>query len=158
MLMSDFNAILTHSLSPITLVSGVGLSMICMTARYNHATARIRQLIARRNANLVAAERDIDYEIALIFKRAALLRRGTFLISLSVIFAVLLVCLTVLQSFIGINLSVLSAVFLMCAVLLLIGSSIYFCREIYISLHALGQVIKHLPQDPENSLDQAKSQ
>ena len=43
---TEFNDSLSLALAPITLISGVGLLMICMTNRYNHATNRIRQLMA----------------------------------------------------------------------------------------------------------------
>ena len=42
---TEFNDSLSLALAPITLISGVGLLMICMTNRYNHATNRIRQLM-----------------------------------------------------------------------------------------------------------------
>lgn len=43
--MEIFQDMLVNALTPITLISGVGLLMLCMTTRYNHATDRIRQLI-----------------------------------------------------------------------------------------------------------------
>ena len=42
--MDSFAALLTNSITPVTLISGVGLMMLCMTARYNHTTDRVRQL------------------------------------------------------------------------------------------------------------------
>ena len=48
---TEFNDSLSLALAPITLISGVGLLMICMTNRYNHATNRIRQLMAKREGN-----------------------------------------------------------------------------------------------------------
>ena len=48
---TEFNEALAASLTPITLISGVGLLMICMTNRYNHATNRIRLLMAKRDTS-----------------------------------------------------------------------------------------------------------
>ena len=42
--MTSFNELLASALAPITLISGVGLLMLSMSARYNHATSRIRQI------------------------------------------------------------------------------------------------------------------
>ena len=50
MIFSEFNSIVAQALTPITLISGVGILMLCMTARYNHATERIRQLMEKREA------------------------------------------------------------------------------------------------------------
>ena len=46
--MDFFADLLTNSLTPITLISGVGLMLLCMVARYNHTTDRVRELLARR--------------------------------------------------------------------------------------------------------------
>lgn len=43
--MDSFAALLTNSITPVTLISGVGLMLLCMTARYNHTTDRVRQLL-----------------------------------------------------------------------------------------------------------------
>ena len=40
-----FDAVVSNALTPITLISGVGLVMLCMTNRYNHTVDRIRQLL-----------------------------------------------------------------------------------------------------------------
>ena len=66
MIFSEFNSIVAQALTPITLISGVGILMLCMTARYNHATERIRQLMEKREASGTTVEPDIDAEIDLI--------------------------------------------------------------------------------------------
>ena len=40
--MTSFNELLASALAPITLISGVGLLMLSMSARYNHASGSIR--------------------------------------------------------------------------------------------------------------------
>jgi len=72
--MDFFSGMLANSLTPITLISGVGLMLLCMVARYNHTTDRIRQLLARREVGDYENEPDIDREIHLIFRRAKYLR------------------------------------------------------------------------------------
>ena len=36
--MDSFAALLTNSITPVTLISGVGLMLLCMTARYNQTS------------------------------------------------------------------------------------------------------------------------
>ena len=43
--MVEFSATLSDALAPVTLISGVGLLLVSMSARYCHATSRIRQLL-----------------------------------------------------------------------------------------------------------------
>ena len=40
--MDFFSGMLANSLTPITLISGVGLMLLCMVARYNHPTSTAR--------------------------------------------------------------------------------------------------------------------
>ena len=81
MLMSTFSQVLSTALTPITLISGVGIMMMSMTARYNHATNRIRQLMRERDLVKGRSREDVDQEIDLIFHRAALLRQGSLCLS-----------------------------------------------------------------------------
>lgn len=101
--MTSFNELLASALAPITLISGVGLLMLSMSARYNHATSRIRLLMNERlDPKLTDDERaDIDDEIDFIFHRAGLLRRGEFCVVLSAVVSGLLVALCVLEEATG---------------------------------------------------------
>ena len=89
---TEFNQSLALALGPITLISGVGLLMICMTNRYNHATNRIRQLMKKRHEDASQALLPIiDEEIDLLYMRASLLRRGMLSVALSALLSALLV-------------------------------------------------------------------
>ena len=134
MIAPEFNRLLLEALAPITLISSVGLLMLCMTARYNHATNRIRQLMNKRRTNGNQQELDIDREIAFIYRRASLLRRGTILLSISTVCSSILIALSVAHSFM-----------LMMAIGLIVLASIFFAMEIWISLHALRLVVRRLP-------------
>lgn len=142
---TDFNQVLATALTPIVLISGVGLLMICMTGRYNHTTNRIRQLMAKRETAAASLEPDIDAEIDLIFMRASLLRRGMLCVGLSAVFSALLVTTSVAGSFLGMELVWLEAIFLIAAITLIILTALLFSAEINLSLHALQLAVDHLP-------------
>ena len=101
MIFSDFNALLGQALTPITLISGVGVLMLCLTGRYNHASDRIRQLIEKREASGMLTEPDLDDEIDLIYRRARLLRMATIYVVLSAICSSLMVLIGVLSGMLG---------------------------------------------------------
>ena len=44
----EFVSVLSSALTPVTLISGVGLLMLTMSARYAHTTNRIRELLKSR--------------------------------------------------------------------------------------------------------------
>ena len=142
----EFNRLLLEILSPITLISSVGLLMLCMTARYNHATNRIRQLMAKRRTTGTTLEPTIDEEIEIIYQRCSLLRHGTILLALSTVSSSLLIGISALDRIGGYHYNEWAALFLMFTVVLLIAASFYFSLEIWISLHALDLVINKLPK------------
>ena len=86
----DFSLILSSALTPITLISGVGLLLLTMSARYDHTTARVRQLL---HADEMTGGTDphLAEAIELIFHRAELLRKAILFVVLSAACAGLLV-------------------------------------------------------------------
>ena len=143
---TEFNQSLALALGPITLISGVGLLMICMTNRYNHATNRIRQLMKKRHEDASQTLLPIiDEEIDLLYMRASLLRRGMLSVALSALLSALLVAVSVGSRFLGINLMVLESVILVAATLLIVLSALLFSSEISISLKVLNLAVKNIP-------------
>ena len=137
MLMSTFSQVLSTALTPITLISGVGIMMMSMTARYNHATNRIRQLMRERDLVKGRSREDVDQEIDLIFHRAALLRQGSLCLAVSAVCTAIQVAITVFQSFIIDGFEMINGGLLMMSIGCIIAASLLFAMEIRISLHAL---------------------
>ena len=143
--MTSFNELLASALAPITLISGVGLLMLSMSARYNHATSRIRLLMNER-LELTDDERaDIDDEIDFIFHRAGLLRRGEFCVVLSAVVSGLLVALCVLEEATGFSADILNSALLLASVALIVLSTVFLSLEIRLSLRAIKLVVSKLP-------------
>ena len=97
--MVEYHQMLATSLPPITLISGVGLLLLAMTARYNHATNRVRQLLKERNAIAPREDHDLNLEIEYIFRRAAFLRMSILTVVLSATFSGLQVLTGILECF-----------------------------------------------------------
>ena len=147
---TEFNDSLSLALAPITLISGVGLLMICMTNRYNHATNRIRQLMAKREGNIDNSiiRSVIDTEIDLLYMRASLLRRGMLSVALSAFFSAILVAVSVSARFLDLDIHILVA-----AVLLIVLSALLFAGEINVSLKALKLAVDKVPRHGKWSLE-----
>lgn len=145
---TQFNESLSLSLAPITLISGVGLLMMCMTNRYNHATNRIRQLITKRenHADCEAMRLVIDMEIDLLFLRASLLRRGMLAVALSSFFSAILVAVGIGARFFALDLAFFESCLLVTAVLLIVLSALLFAGEINLSLKALKLAVDKVPR------------
>lgn len=157
---TEFNDSLSLALAPITLISGVGLLMICMTNRYNHATNRIRQLMAKREGNIdnsiirsVIDTSVIDTEIDLLYMRASLLRRGMLSVALSAFFSAILVAVSVSARFLDLDIHILESCILVAAVLLIVLSALLFAGEINVSLKALKLAVDKVPRHGKWSLE-----
>ena len=145
---TEFNQSLALALGPITLISGVGLLMICMTNRYTHATNRIRQLMAKRHtleSEVSPLLTVIDEEIDLLYMRASLLRRGMLSVALSALLSALLVAVSVGSRFFDVDLAALESVILVAATLLIVLSALFFSSEISVSLKALSLAVANVP-------------
>lgn len=153
---TEFNDSLSLALAPITLISGVGLLMICMTNRYNHATNRIRQLMAKREGNIdnsIIRSVIIDTEIDLLYMRASLLRRGMLSVALSAFFSAILVAVSVSARFLDLDIHILESCILVAAVLLIVLSALLFAGEINVSLKALKLAVDKVPRHGKWSLE-----
>ena len=82
--------ILQVAIGPVILISGVGLLLLSMTNRYGRTIDRSRELArARRHAKDDAVH--IEQQIAILWRRARILRRAIFFGSLSVLLAAILI-------------------------------------------------------------------
>ena len=141
----DFVSVLSSALTPVTLISGVGLLMLTMSARYAHTTNRIRELLKTRLQLLTAGQltkddlKLIDEEILLIFHRSKLLKRAILFVVMSAAFSGLLVLTSVIATVFGLNLRLGEDLFLFTAVVI---STVLFSMEVSISLRALGMTVR----------------
>lgn len=139
----EFNSTLASALTPITLISGVGLLLLSMTNRYNHATDRVRQLLRERTAIAPAQDPVLEQAITLIFKRAGLLKNAILCVAISAALSGALVLVTVIEGLLGMTLPAAKAVMLVGAVGLIVASTVYFVLEVSSSLKALGISVNH---------------
>ena len=66
----EFVSVLSSALTPVTLISGVGLLMLTMSARYAHTTNRIRELLKSRLQIVDLSDKSDD--VKLIYEKYCL--------------------------------------------------------------------------------------
>ena len=133
--------ILSASIAPVIVISGVGLLLLSMTNRYSKVIDRARDLV--RDLDAAAASQDerrrklVSEQIEIIYRRARLLRAAIIGSSACIV----LVALTVLSLFAGqilrVELDYVSVPFFGLGLLSLLGSLYYFIQDVSISLTAL---------------------
>jgi hypothetical protein len=132
--------ILSASIAPVIVISGVGLLLLSMTNRYSKVIDRARDLVK----DLDSAEAHDDKrrtlvieQIDIIYRRARLLRAAIVGSSACIVF----VALTVLSLFAGqilrLELDYISVPFFGLGLLALLASLSFFIRDVSMSLTAL---------------------
>ena len=134
---SELVSILQAAVSPVILISGVGLLILSMTNRFGRVVDRSRQLRdLRRGA--APQERDrLDSQIAIFFRRARLLRAAISFAALSVLTAAILVIVLFLTAFLRAEMVLLGALIFIVCLGSLIASLIVFLKDMNLSLAAL---------------------
>lgn len=141
--MVEFSATLSDALAPVTLISGVGLLLVSMSARYCHATSRIRQLLAERKEESEDFHEEIDQSIGLIYKRASLLKTGILTLMISAAFSSLQVLVIVIERLFSLDLSLMKSTMLLASVIFIVISSCIYVSEVQVSVKALGLTVHH---------------
>ena len=141
--MVEFSATLSDDLAPVTLISGVGLLLVSMSARYCHATSRIRQLLAERKEESEDFHEEIDQSIDLIYKRASLLKTGILTLMISAAFSSLQVLVIVIERLFSLDLSLMKSTMLLASVIFIVISSCIYVSEVQVSVKALGLTVHH---------------
>ena len=141
--MVEFSATLSDALAPVTLISGVGLLLVSMSARYCHATSRIRQLLGERKEESEHFHEEIDHSIDLIYKRASLLKTGILTLMISAAFSSLQVLVIVIERLFSLDLSLMKSTMLLASVIFIVISSCIYVSEVQVSVKALGLTVHH---------------
>ncbi|MFA7330603.1 MAG: DUF2721 domain-containing protein [Candidatus Delongbacteria bacterium] len=135
--MEDFSHLLQATLTPVALISGVGLLLLSMTNRYNHALDRIRHLLKEKQAQPMADWRKVDLSIGIIYGRCKIMRKAILCVSSSIVSSGAMIFATALEGLGGLELGWLKALLLMVSIGLVVVASILFVIEVGYSLRAI---------------------
>jgi hypothetical protein len=134
---NELMSILQAAVSPVILISGVGLLLLSMTNRFGRVLDRSRQLDdARRNAPQQERKR-LESQLVILIRRARLLRSAISFATLSVLVAAILVITLFLTAFLHVEVVLLSAILFIACLVSLIISLLAFLQDINLSLAAL---------------------
>lgn len=129
---------LQTALIPIILISGMGLLLLTMTNRLGRAIDRIRSLSTVDHAS----RPDVRAQITILITRAKLLRSAILCAVSSALCAAFLVIFLFVSLMFGKTFNgIIAALFIACMAAL-IGSLIYFMRDVNLSLEALNAKLK----------------
>ena len=140
--LSELAQILQTAISPVALISGVGLLLLSMTNRLGRTIDRSRILAReRKNADRAQSE-SASVQIKVLFQRSAILRLSITYAAVSILCASLIIISLFLIYIFKLDLLGLVTIFFILSVLFLVTSLVFFIRDITLALHALKMEIK----------------
>jgi Protein of unknown function (DUF2721) len=130
--------LLQTSISPIALISGVGLLLLSMTNRLSRVIDRSRSLSAQLRAGAAGADAVRERsQLRVLAKRARLLWIAIAAVMVTVLCACTMVLLLTTMAFLQVNLRLLVVVLFFVALLALLVSAVVFFADVLLSLRAL---------------------
>ena len=139
---SELIPMLQMAIGPAILISGTGLLLLMMVNRLHHVVDRARILVAQ------AAESSADLQgckvrqLAILWRRAHLIRAAIGLVSASALFAALLIVAIFLAALFRLEMAWLMESLFILAMLSLILAFLFFMLDVNQSLAALGLELK----------------
>ncbi len=133
--------VLQASISPVALVSGVGLLILSQTNRFSRVTDRLREKASHRRS-LAAPDARVDKEIAILHRRARLLKGSITAAVASVLLASVLVLFLFGMAVLDWHIAGLGLVFFALSLVSLIVSLGLFIVDMQLSLKAIEEELR----------------
>ena len=133
----SFIRFLQSCITPVALISGVGLLLLTITNRLGRTIDRTRQLINELDNANVKRRSEKKREVKILYKRSKYLRLSIGLIVISVICSSLIIPVLFFMNLCNIDLRVAGYLLFVMSVLSLLLSSVYFFGDVWIALNAL---------------------
>ncbi|HWD17915.1 MAG TPA: DUF2721 domain-containing protein [Verrucomicrobiae bacterium] len=129
--------ILQAAVSPVILISGVGLLLLSMTNRLGRVIDRSRNLIDSVRAASASEKPRLVAQLHILARRARSVRLAITLATFSVLLAAGLVMVVFIGALGRVNVGAVCVALFIACLASLVGSVIFFLRDINLSLAAL---------------------
>jgi len=137
-----FLQVLQSSITPIALISGVGLLLISLTNRLGRTIDAIRK-ISKEVDELEGAEKDKKIaQLKIIFRRSKLLRNGISFMAFSILNSSLIIFVILLMTLTGHDLHNLAIVLLFFSISGIIGAAFFLFFDVILTLNAVSYEIR----------------
>ena len=136
-LTQSFIHFLQACITPVALISGVGLLLLTITNRLGRTIDRTRQLVAELNAGKAGPPREKVTEIKILYQRSRLLRISIGAMVISVISSSLIIPVLFFMTLLSLDLRIIGYPLFVLSILSILISCIYFFLDVRLSLQAL---------------------
>jgi len=129
--------VLQLAIGPVILISGIGLLLLSMTNRYGRTIDRARSLARERRSAAGDLIASIDAQLAIILRRARIVRRAIALAGFSMLLAAVLIILLFISVLVRVDIAWALAILFIGCMASVIGALVNFILDINQSLSAL---------------------
>ena len=129
--------VLQVAIGPVILISGVSLLLLTLTNRYGRTIDRSRQLMGELRGCAEEDRQRLDGQVAILYRRARLIRLSILLAGVSVLLASVLIIVLFLTALWKMEVGLLISLLFIACMVALSGSLVTFIRDINLSLGAL---------------------
>lgn len=133
---TSFTVLLQTTISPMVLISGVGLLLLSATNRLGRAIDRTRMVNGLVRGVEVPSKSD-QRQLEVLFRRCLILQWSIGMLVFSILCSVIMILLLIVSTFSGSNLSVGIVAILTLNVLSIVGSVILFLVDVSLGLRAI---------------------
>ncbi len=131
--LDDIGKTIQLSIAPVFMLSGVGTHLIVLTNRLARIIDRSRELEATLSPELLSNSIELDE----LYARSHLINRAITLSSLCALFICLVISALFAEDALDIELSKIIASLFVLGICSLVGSFVYFLREIFVATRTL---------------------
>jgi hypothetical protein len=135
--MDELLRFLQNAISPVTLISGVGLLLLSMTNRFARTTDRARALARDARADPRAVPENVHVQIRILYRRSRILLVSISLALSSIFLVSVLIISLFASSIFNLDLHLWAGALFALSLLALIASLALFIQDMGLSLSAL---------------------
>lgn len=132
-----FIKFLQACITPVAMISGVGLLLLTITNRLGRTIDRTRFLVSELDHENVQRKESKQNEIKILYKRSRFLRNSIAWIMVGMIVSCLIIPLLFIMSFTSYDLRLIGYGLFLISITSMLVSFVYFFRDILIGLHAI---------------------
>ncbi|MGD0251425.1 MAG: DUF2721 domain-containing protein [Verrucomicrobiota bacterium] len=145
--LNEIVPVLQVAIGPVILISGIGLLLLTMTNRLGRTIDRARQLKGELPKRTEQDRQQILAQVAIIYRRARMIRLSITLAALSALLASALIIALFVTALLHSEQAILvSIIFIACMASLLLSLIAFIC-DINLSLHALKLELENVESD-----------
>lgn len=143
--LSELVPVLSIAIGPVILISGVGLLLLSMTNRLGRTIDRSRDLLKTRLQKPANERQQFDAQLAILWRRASILRTAISLAAIAALLAALLIIILFIGVLLKLEIAIVVITLFVACMVAVIASLIFFIHDIEMSLRALAMEMK-LPE------------